>query len=61
MINFIKKKYECHMISKASKILMDRNAKRSKYTSRKDNNEMWYMAEKLEAIAYRINNNYKDL
>jgi len=60
MIKLIKKKYECYMIRKAAKILINRNVKRSKYTSRKDNNTIWVMGEKLEAIAHRVNNEYKD-
>ncbi|WP_369781527.1 hypothetical protein [Pseudomonas sp. WC2401] len=42
----------------AAKILIDRNVQRSAVVSRRDNNDMWAMAEKLEAIAKRISKNY---
>lgn len=32
---------------------------RSLVVSRCDNNDMWYMAETLEAITQRISNNYQ--
>ncbi|EPJ91386.1 hypothetical protein [Pseudomonas psychrophila] len=42
----------------AAKILIDRNVQRSAVVSRRDNNDMWAMAEKLEAIAKRISKNH---
>lgn len=42
----------------AAKILIDRNVQRSAVVSRRDNNDMWAMAEKLEAIAKRISKKY---
>jgi hypothetical protein len=54
----LRRKVEAWMIRLAAKILMDRNVQRSGVVSRRDNNDMWYMAEKLEAIADRISNNY---
>lgn len=47
------------MIRLAARILMDRNVHRCKVVSRRDNNDMWSMAEKLEGIADRIDRKYK--
>ena len=55
----LRRKFEAALIRLAAKILMDRNVQRSLVVSRRDNNDMWYMAEKLEAIADRISNGYK--
>ncbi len=55
---FIRRKLESAMIRLAIAILMGRNVQRSLVVSRRDNNDMWYMAEKLEAIAQRISKNY---
>lgn len=38
--------------------LLASNAQRSAVVSRRDNNDMWAMAEKLEAIAKRISKMY---
>ncbi|QNR43488.1 hypothetical protein D5S12_20140 [Pseudomonas syringae] len=46
------------MIRIAARILMGRNVQRSAVVSRRDNNDMWYMAEKLESIADRISRQY---
>lgn len=48
------------MIRLAAKILMGRNVNRCGVVSRRDNNDMWSMAERLEAIADRINSSYRD-
>lgn len=53
-------KVEVFLIKLAAKILIGRNAKRAKYVSRRDNNDMWYMAEKLESIALRMENKYEE-
>jgi len=55
---FIRRKLEAWLILLAAKILMDRNVQRSPVVSRRDNNDMWAMAEKLEAIAKRISKKY---
>jgi len=47
------------MVLLAAKILIWRNVARCRVVSRRDNNEMWYMAEKLEAIAERMRNGYE--
>ncbi|MCF5714274.1 hypothetical protein GIV18_18085 [Pseudomonas tremae] len=46
------------MIRIAARILMGRNLHRSAVVSRRDNNDMWYMAEQLEGIADRITQQY---
>lgn len=56
----LRRKVEAWMIRLAAKILMDRNVQRSGVVSRRDNNDMWSMAEKLEAIADRISTNYRE-
>ena len=58
MKQLIRRKLEAWLILLAAKILIDRNAQRSAVVSRRDNNDMWAMAEKLEAIAKRISKKY---
>ncbi|WP_188056841.1 hypothetical protein [Pseudomonas syringae] len=53
-----RRKLEAGMIRIAARILMGRNVQRSAVVSRRDNNDMWYMAEKLESIADRISRQY---
>ncbi|WP_411835674.1 hypothetical protein ACLBNB_20090 [Pseudomonas chlororaphis subsp. aurantiaca] len=55
---FFRRKAEAWLILLAAKILMGRNVHRCKIVSRRDNNDMWAMAERLEAIAKRISTNY---
>ena len=55
---FIRRKLEASLIRLAIAILMGRNVQRSLVVSRRDNNDMWYMAEKLDAIATRISKKY---
>jgi hypothetical protein len=58
MKRFIRRKLEAWLILLAAKILIDRNVQRAAVVSRRDNNDMWDMAEQLEAIAKRISKNY---
>ncbi|PAA25949.1 hypothetical protein [Pseudomonas fragi] len=58
MKRLIHRKIETWLILLAAKILIGRNVQRSAVVSRRDNNDMWAMAEKLEAIAKRISKNY---
>ena len=58
MKRFIRRKFEVWLILLAAKILIDRNVHRAAVVSRRDNNDMWAMAERLEAIAQRISTNY---
>ena len=55
----LKKRWEVFLISIARKILIDRNVQRSLYVSRRDNNDMWHMAERLESIEARMLANYE--
>ena len=59
MKDWVSRHFEAWLILLAAKILLDRNVQRSAVVSRRDNNEMWYMAEKLEQIAKRIRNKYE--
>ena len=54
----IRRKVEAWLILLAAKILIGRNVQRSPVVSRRDNNDMWGMAEQLEDIAKRISKNY---
>lgn len=54
----LRRKFEAWLIRRAIAILMNRNVARSLVVSRADNNHMWYIAEKLDAIAKRISKNY---
>lgn len=56
----IRRHFEAALIRLAAWILIGRNAKRCKVVSRRDNNDMWYMAEKLESIAGRIASGYRE-
>ncbi|WP_460163625.1 hypothetical protein [Pseudomonas sp. S2_F03] len=58
MKRFVHRKFEAWLILLAAKILIGRNVQRSPVVSRRDNNDMWAMAEKLEAIAKRISTKY---
>ena len=55
---FIRRRLEAALILLAARIIADRNVPRSGVVTRRDNNEMGYMAEKLEAIADRIKRQY---
>lgn len=54
----IRRKFEAALIRMAASILSGRNVQRCRVVSRRDNNDMRSMAEKLEAIAQRISKNY---
>lgn len=59
MKDWIRRHFEARLILLAAKILIGRNVQRSAVVSRRDNNDMWYMAEKLEQIAKRMRNKYE--
>lgn len=54
----IRRHFEAALIRLAAWILIGRNVQRSAVVSRRDNNDMEYMAEKLESIAGRIASGY---
>jgi hypothetical protein len=56
---FIRRKAEAWLILMAAKILIGRNVQRAPVVSRRDNNDMWRMAEQLEDIAQRISSKYQ--
>ena len=60
MKRWLRKKLEIALIKIAAKILMDRNVNRCTVVSRRDNNDMWYMAEKLNNICERMNDDYNN-
>jgi hypothetical protein len=55
----IRKHFEICLIKIAMHILY-RNVDRSPVVSRKDNNTMWYMADKLDGICANMANEYQD-
>jgi len=57
----IRRYFEAFMIRVAAKILIDRNVSRAAVVSRRDNNDMWYMAEQLEIISKRIQDKYENI
>lgn len=57
---YIRRNLEAWLIRLAAAILMGRNCTRSAVVSRRDNNDMWYMAERLDSIAKRIGSDYKE-
>jgi hypothetical protein len=54
----LRRKLEAWLIRRTIAVLMGRNVARSAVVSRRDNNDMWGMAERLEGIAERISSNY---
>lgn len=54
----MKARFEAWMIRVAIAILQGRNVQRSMVVSRRDNNDMWSMAERLEGIEKRIRTGY---
>ena len=61
MKHFFRKHWEVLLIKLAKWILIERNVARSSVVSRRDNNDMWSMAEKLEAICDRMTDEYKNV
>ena len=59
MPEWLKTKYEALWVRFAARILMGRNLKRCTVVSRRDNNDMWYMAEKLQSVAKRMSTKYE--
>lgn len=54
----LRRRIEAALILLAARIITSRNVRRSGVVSRRDNNDMGYMAEKLEGIADRIKRQY---
>lgn len=60
MTLYLKAHIEAWWIRMAIRILCGRNVARSRVVSRRDNNEMWGMSERLEGIERRIRNGYNE-
>ena len=58
---WFRRKFEVFLISIARKILSNRNVNRCMVVSRRDNNDMGYMAEKLESIEARMLDRYQKI
>lgn len=56
----LRRQWEALLVMLAAWILIGRNVHRSGVTSRRDNNDMWYMAEKLHDISKRIKSGYRE-
>jgi hypothetical protein len=54
----LRRRLEAALILIAAWLLAGRNVQRSGVVSRRDNNDMGYMAEQLEGIANRIKRKY---
>jgi hypothetical protein len=59
-MNKLKKWFELTMLNIAYQIIYGRNVQRSAFISRRDNNELSHMGEKIEGIYSRIREDYKD-
>ncbi|MFP3926009.1 hypothetical protein [Pseudomonas sp. W5-36] len=55
---FVRRRLEAALILLAAWLLAGRNVQRSGAVCRRDNDDMRYMAEKLEGIADRIKHQY---
>jgi hypothetical protein len=55
---FLRRRLEAALTLLAAWLLAGRNVQRAGVVSRRDNNDMGYMAEKLEGIADRIKRQY---
>ena len=55
----MRKTIEILWIKLAIWVLLSRNLVRCNVVSRRDNNSMWYMAERLEAIVQRMGEEYR--
>lgn len=55
----IKERIEIALIRHAANILINRNVSRAPMVSRRDNNDMWFMGERLHVIANRIVSRYE--
>ena len=54
------KMWEIFLIRFASWILKSRNIDRAMFISRKDNNQIWYISDRLDSIAKRMECSYDE-
>ena len=57
----MKRWFEILLLKFACWVLIERNVSRCKYVSRRDNNDMWYMGEKLDSIISRMKDKYEHI
>jgi len=57
---WLRRKLEAALLRLAARLLMSRNVTRSLVISRSDNNDTWYMAERLDSIARRVSRGYDE-
>lgn len=55
---WLRRKLEAALLRRIARMLKARNVTRSGVISRSDNNDTWYMADRLESIADRVASNY---
>lgn len=56
----MKKQIEIWLLKIAICILKERNVNRAKYISRWDNNHLYFMAEKIESVVERLQDDYEN-
>ncbi|WP_312381147.1 hypothetical protein [Pseudomonas oryzihabitans] len=57
---WLRRKLEAALLRLAARLLMSRNVTRSLVITRSDNNDTWYMAERLDSIARRVSRGYDE-
>lgn len=55
---WLRRKLEAALLRSIARRLKARNVTRSGVISRRDNNDTWYMADRLESIADRVSSGY---
>lgn len=58
---WLRRKLEGALLRLAARLLTSRNVTRSLVISRSDNNDTWYMAERLDSIARRVSRGYDEV
>lgn len=56
---YLRRQWEAWLVLMAAWLLRERNVHRAGVVSRRDNNDMFYMADQLESIADRIRDGYR--
>lgn len=56
---YLRRQWEAWLVLMAAWLLRERNVPRAGVVSRRDNNDMFYMADQLESIADRIRDGYR--
>lgn len=58
---WLRRKLEAALLRRIARMLKARNVTRSGVISRSDNNDTWYMAERLDSIARRVSRGYDEV